>query len=339
MTLPAQTRTVVVTGAAGFIGSHLVDQLLNDGHVVVGIDRRDPTTDKLAAVNLTDAMSHPRFTLAAADLTTDDIDTLLVGTDTVFHLAAVPGVRPSWGERFPEYLASNVLGTFRLIGACVRNGVRRVVYASSSSVYGIVRAASREHDMTMPASPYGVTKLGAEQMLLAHSRRVDAPFSVIALRYFTVYGPRQRPDMAIARMLAAGLTGRLYTVFGDGSARREFTYVSDVVDATVAAARIPLPSAVLNVGGGTAVTVTEALAIAADVVGRPIPTATTAAVRGDVPQTSADLSVASDLLQYRPKVDLRTGMRRQAEWLRGLPDDLLNTFTQTSTQEHTPCLP
>ena len=220
----------------------------------------------------------------------------------------------------------------------MRAGVRRVVYASSSSVYGIVRAASREHDMTMPASPYGVTKLAAEQLLLAYARRPDAPFSVVALRYFTVYGPRQRPDMAVARMLAAGVTGQPYTLFGDGSARREFTYVSDVVDATVAAARILLPSAVLNVGGGTTVTVTEALATAADVVGRPIATLTTSPVSGDVPQTSADLSVASGLLHYRPKVDLRTGMSRQAEWLRGLPDDLLRTFIPSVTQEHPTCL-
>ncbi|MDQ1496597.1 MAG: hypothetical protein QOG69_3080 [Actinomycetota bacterium] len=338
MTVPTQAKAVVVTGAAGFIGSHLVDRLLDDGHVVVGIDRRDPTTDALAAVNLTDAMNHPQFTLAAADLTADDIDELLVGADTVFHLAAVPGVRPSWSERFPEYVASNVLGTFRLIGACVRSGVPRVVYASSSSVYGIVQAASREHDMTMPASPYGVTKLAAEQMLLAHSRRADAPFSVIALRYFTVYGPRQRPDMAIARMLAAGLTGQPYTLFGDGSARREFTYVSDVVDATIAAARVRLPSAVVNVGGGETVSVSDALTIAADVVGRPVPTVATAPVRGDVPQTSADLSVAAGLLHYRPKVDLRTGMRRQTQWLRGLPDDLLRNFTPTANQECTGCL-
>jgi nucleoside-diphosphate-sugar epimerase len=253
---PAATAPrVLVTGAAGFIGSHLTEALLRTGHEVVGLDRRDPRTHSTAAVNLAGVLDHPRFTFRAADIVTGDLSEAVRGCDTVYHLAGLPGVRASWGERFAEYVAVNINGTARVLEAAATAGVRRLVFASSSSVYGSVVRPSRESDMTRPISPYGVSKLAAEQLCLANAARGD--LSVCALRYFTVYGPRQRPDMAIGRVLAAVLDGAAMTLFGDGGQQREFTYVSDVVAATMAAGAAPDPAPIVNVGGGASVTMLE----------------------------------------------------------------------------------
>jgi nucleoside-diphosphate-sugar epimerase len=187
-------------------------------------------------------------------------------------------------------------------------------------------APSGEHDQTMPVSPYGVTKLAGEQLCLAYAKRPDSRLSVTALRYFTVYGPRQRPDMAIARMLAAALTGAQYTIFGDGTQRREFTYVDDVVAATIAAADIDSPAAVINIGGGSSVSMTGVIAVAREVTGYPFPLTAVHAQPGDVHATAADLTTARLLLGYEPSTDLRAGMARQADWLRGLSPDLLRIY-------------
>src|SRR5262249_55301673 len=200
-----------------------------------------------------------------------DLDTVVAGADRVYHLAAVPGVRASWGPRFAAYVATNIMGTQRLVAACERAEVRRLVYASSSSVYGVTTAARREGDPTRPISPYAVTKLAGEQLCLAHAGRPDTALSVVALRYFTVYGPRQRPDMAIGRVLAAALSGARYTLFGDGTQRRDFTYVNDVVDATIAASHPSVPTTVVNVGGGSCVSLIDLLGVAREVTGCPVP--------------------------------------------------------------------
>jgi nucleoside-diphosphate-sugar epimerase len=325
--LAREDTTAVVTGAAGFVGSHLVDRLLALGHEVIGLDRRAPSRDVLAALNLTNALTHPRFRLVEAELDTADLDAVVGGAGCVFHCAAVPGVRASWGARFARYAATNIVGTHRLVGACERAGVRRLVYCSSSSVYGTAGCPSRESDLTRPASPYGVTKLAGEQLCLAHAARVDTTLTVVALRYFSVYGPRQRPDMAIGRVLAAALSGARYTLFGDGTQRRDFTYIDDVVDATIAAAHQDVPTMVLNVGGGSPASLIDVIGIARDVTGRPVPLTAVAAAAGDVPATAADLSLACAVLGYRPRVDLRAGMARQAQWLRGLAPELLARIT------------
>jgi nucleoside-diphosphate-sugar epimerase len=321
---------VVVTGAAGFVGSHLVDRLLDVGHVVVALDRRDLAVDPVARLNLASALTHPRCRWVEADLTQMHFDTVLDGVDTVFHLAAVPGVRKSWGTGFPGYVTANVLATNQLLGACVRAGVRRLVYASSSSVYGPIVTASKETHATAPLSPYGVTKLAGEQLCLAHAMRPGSRLTVVALRFFSVYGPRQRPDMAIGRMLAAALSGTPYTLFGDGTQRRDFTYVGDVVEATVAAGRADASAIVVNVGGGTSVSMAEALRHAGGVIGSPVRVNAVATQAGDVAVTAADLSVARALLGYRPRTDLRSGMTVQAEWLRSLPSSLLGAFAPRS---------
>ncbi|MEV0157778.1 NAD-dependent epimerase/dehydratase family protein [Micromonospora sp. NPDC050686] len=321
------TARVAVTGAAGFIGSHVVDALLARGMQVVGLDRRRLGQDALADENLATAAGNPLFTPLCRDLATDRLDDTLEGCDIVFHLAARPGVRPSWGAEFHDYAQSNVLGTHRLLDACARSGVRRLVYASSSSVYGPAERPSREDDRTNPVSPYGVSKLAAEQLCLAYARRPDSRLSVVALRYFTVYGPRQRPDMAIGRLLFAAYTGLPVTLFGDGSQRREFTYITDVVSATIAAAHIDTRCAVVNVGGGASVSMRGAIQEASTVTGRHIPVQVADAQPGDVPATSADLTLAGRLLGYWPTVGLHEGMARQSSWLVNLSRDRLAAFT------------
>ncbi|PSK65014.1 dTDP-glucose 4,6-dehydratase [Micromonospora sp. MH33] len=318
--------TAVVTGAAGFIGSHLAEALLAQGYTVIGIDQRSPRTDPVAHANLQNAEGHPRFSCVNADLMDADLDSLVKDARYVFHLAAVPGVRSSW-TGFPRYAAANILATERVLAACVRQGVPRLIYASSSSVYGVTGAPSRESEPTVPISPYGVSKLAGEQLCLAHAKRPGSRLSVIALRYFTVYGPRQRPDMAIGRVLAAALTGQQYTLFGDGTQRREFTYVKDVVEATMAAATADVSAAVVNVGGGSSVSMIDVLGMARQVVGQPVPLMVSATQDGDVPATAADLTLARVLLGYRPDTDLRTGMARHAEWLRRMSADQLNLYT------------
>jgi nucleoside-diphosphate-sugar epimerase len=328
---------VVVTGAAGFIGSHLVQGLLDRNFDVVGLDRRSPRSDTTARLNLHETLGHPRFSLVEGDLLHADLGPLLQDVGCVFHLAAVPGVRSSWA-RFEDYVAVNILATERLLRACVHAGTRKLVYASSSSVYGMVNAPSGENDPTLPVSPYGVTKLAGERLCLAYATRPGSRLSVTALRYFTVYGPRQRPDMAIARILTAAMTGEQYTIFGDGTQRREFTYVADVVDATVAATDVDVPAAVVNVGGGSSASLIDVIGMAREVTGNPVPLTAVDRQAGDVPATAADLTLARRLLGYQPRVDLRTGMSRHAEWLRRLPPHLLRTYTPppATTEQETP---
>lgn len=314
---------VMVTGAAGFIGSHLVDALLALGHKVIAADRRSVHDDMIATSNLAQAREYGRLRLHTVELATGDLDRLVTGVDTVFHLAAVPGVRSSWGVRFGDYVTSNVVATHRLLSACERTGVRRLVFASSSSVYGTANGPSRESDPTGPISPYGVTKLAAEHLCVAHAGRPDTGLTVAALRYFTVYGPRQRSGMAIRQVLLGALTGADVPLYGDGQQRREFTYVDDVVTATLAAATAEVTAAVVNVGGGSSVTMRDVVELAGEITGRPVPIVMADPQAGDVAATEADLSVARQVLGYQPTVGLREGMARQADWLAELPESLL----------------
>ena len=311
---------VVVTGAAGFIASHLTDALLALGHEVVAVDRRSVRNDPVAASNLEAALTCSRLRLRRLDLADDDLDEVLAGADIVFHLAALPGVRDSWGSRFTDYVTSNIVATDRLLAACERAAVRRLVFASSSSVYGSASAPSREDGPTGPISPYGVTKLAAEHLCLAHVRRPDTSLTATALRYFTVYGPRQRPGMAIGRVLLAALTGTPVPLFGDGRQRREFTYVEDVVTATMAAASAPETNVVINVGGGTSVSMIDVVDRITRLTGRDVRLINASRQAGDVTDTRADTDLAWRLLGFRPVVDLDEGLARQLQWLIDLPD-------------------
>jgi UDP-glucuronate 4-epimerase len=306
----------VVTGVSGFIGSHLAEALLLQGCQVIGIDRRAPAHDRLAADNLAGPLSEPGFRLVEGDLADLDLIPLLKGASAVFHLAGVPGVRSSWGERFADYLTSNVMATQRLLEACGDVGVPRAVVASSSSVYGdSVGRASREDDLPAPLSPYGVTKLAAERLCLAYAVKAGHRTSVVALRYFSVYGPRQRPDMAIGRILQATLTGRPLRLYGDGTQCRDFTYVGDAVAATIAAAMAPVRAEVVNVGGGHSVSMLDVLACATQITGRDVPVTRDADRPGDVDITEADLTKAREVLGYVPSVSLAEGIERQWRFL------------------------
>ncbi|MET8540966.1 NAD-dependent epimerase/dehydratase family protein [Kitasatospora sp. NPDC004799] len=305
-------KRVVVTGAAGFIGSHLVDALLAAGVTVVGVDRRDPATDPVAAANLGAALGRPDFTFVVADLATCPLAALFLHADAVFHFAGLPGVRGSWGERFAEYTACNVFATERVLAACEDVRVPRLVYASSSSVYGtILEGASGEKRTPTPESPYAVSKLAGEQLCLAHAGKASSAVTAVALRLFTVYGPRQRPDMLIGRALAAALGGPVLDLYGSGDQRRDFTYVGDVVQAAVAAATAGIGSTVLNIGAGVSTSVLDVLAAIEELTGHPVPVTRLPAKAGDVDATLADRSRAGELLGWKPRTALVQGISRQ----------------------------
>jgi nucleoside-diphosphate-sugar epimerase len=306
----------LITGVAGFIGSHLAAELLRQNWLVTGVDTRSPASDPVAAENLLGLTAEGRFQFIQADVVVADLAILLEGVRAVFHFAALPGVRKSWGDRFADYLTCNVLGTQRLLEACAMVEVPRLVFASSSSIYGSAGGApSRESDPLVPLSPYGVSKLAAERLCLAYASRAGAVTSVVALRYFTVYGPRQRPDMAISRIMRAALSGNAMSLYGTGEQRRDFTYISDAVNATIAAAAADARAEAVNVGSGTSATLTDALESVAALAGASVPVLRRVAQPGDVEATWADLAKARHLLGYKPQVTLATGLRQQWEWL------------------------
>ncbi|WP_235445503.1 NAD-dependent epimerase/dehydratase family protein [Streptomyces sioyaensis] len=309
-------RRALVTGAAGFIGSHLAHALLQTGTTVIGVDRRDPAREQTAATNMAALHGLPGYMHITADLLTCAIDPLLIDADVIFHLAGIPGVRPSWGPEFSEYVNSNILATQRLMDAATRMHVPRLVVASSSSVYGPTNGGpSVEGDHPRPASPYAVTKLAEEQLCLAHASRADCPTSVIALRYFTVYGPRQRPDMFTHRALHAAMTGEPLRLYGDGHQRRDFTYIDDAVAATISAASAPIDTGIVNVGGGANASLLDVINIANRLAGREIQIYADNVRNGDVLTTRADPRRAQSVLGWQPTVDLPTGMRAQMQAL------------------------
>jgi nucleoside-diphosphate-sugar epimerase len=320
MSLPAGADPgyVVVTGVAGFIGSHLAEALLERGHEVVGIDAFTPyysPRDKRA--NLAQLRRRPGFWLVEDDLTRMELDAWLDGASVVFHQAAQPGVRSSWGTDFPRYVANNVLATQRLLEACLRAGVPRLVAASSSSVYGDAPSyPTAEESVTRPVSPYGVTKLAAEHLCLAYARAAPS-MAVATLRYFTVYGPRQRPDMGFRRFLEAALEGRPIVVYGDGQQTRDFTYVADAVRANLLAMTAPIRADAVNVGGGRRVTLQEAIDTVGQVTGCRLRIERRPALAGDARHTGADGTRAEALLGYRPQVKLVEGLTAEAAWLSG----------------------
>jgi UDP-glucuronate 4-epimerase len=307
----------LVTGVAGFVGSHLAERLLADGWRVVGVDAFTdyyPRTEKEA--NVAVAAEDPAFELIEADLSSAPLEPLLRDRPTIFHLAAQPGVRGSFGDGFPTYLRDNLLATQRMFEAACEAGCARVVWASSSSVYGDAAAyPCRENETpTAPRSPYGMTKRACED--LAGIYRVQG-LDAVGLRYFTVYGPRQRPDMAIRRLCEAALARTTFPIYGEGDQIRDFTYVDDVVDATVRAARAEAPPPILNVGGSQSATLMHVIETIGELAGHEIELDRHPVQRGDVRRTGADTSLARETLGWEPQVQLRDGLAATVEWARG----------------------
>lgn len=307
---------ILVTGVAGFIGSHLVDRLLEAGHEVWGVDCfTDYYPRDAKQRNLSWALSRERFRFVEGDLLRLDLDGLVGGVDGVVHLAGEPGVRSSWGERFSVYTERNIQTTQRLLEAASRNGLERFVYASSSSVYGPDYGKPVAEDTPCrPSSPYGLSKLAAEELVRLYGREHNVPATI--LRYFTVYGPRQRPEMALSRFISLASRGEPVEVFGDGSQMREMTYVSDIVEATMAALAMrpqSLPRA-YNVGGGTRTTVRDLVRLVGEIMGERMEVGYGSPVSGEVRSTWADSGRAARELGYEPGVALEEGIEAQIRW-------------------------
>lgn len=308
---------VLVTGVAGFIGSHLAERLLSLGCEVVGVDAFTEGYSRSRKLrNLEGALAHSGFELVEGDILDLNLEKVLRGVDGVAHMAGEPGVRRGWGDDFRVYVERNVLSTRRLLEAARGSSAGKFVYASSSSVYGPCGHPVTEESPRRPASPYGLSKLAAEEVVRFYREEWGVPATM--LRYFTVYGPRQRPEMALSRFIEAALRGEPVEVFGDGEQRRDMTHVSDVVRATVAALEAPGAYArgTYNVSGGRQVSVNEMLDLVSRAVGRPSQAVYAGEARGDVRSTWADLGRARRELGYRPRVGLEAGVASQVEWAR-----------------------
>jgi UDP-glucose 4-epimerase len=316
--MTAMPKRCLVTGCAGFIGSHLAERLIQLGHTVVGIDNfsdfypRAVKEDYLAWLK-----GQPAFTFVEGDLAQMDLAPWLEGVEWAFHQAAQAGVRSSWGNDFAIYTQSNVLATQRLLEAAKGSPtLQAFIYASSSSVYGDAeRYPTREDFLPQPISPYGVTKLAGEHLCRLYARAYGVP--AVSLRYFTVYGPRQRPDMAFHRFIRAILANAPLIIYGDGMQTRDFTFVGDIVEANLLAAGRGRPGEVYNIGGGSRVTVRQVIALLEEIIGRPARVEFAPAQKGDVLHTAADISKAARELGYQPKYSLREGLAQEVAWLEG----------------------
>jgi len=307
-----------VTGVAGFIGSTLAERLLDDGADVVGIDCfSDYYPRSMKERNLSGALKHPRFRFVEAAIQDADLAALLNDRTHVFHLAAQAGVRKSWGSDFAIYTVNNIQATQVLLEACARLTMERVVYSSSSSVYGDhVPMPMREDALPQPVSPYGVSKLAAEQLCYLYFANYGVP--AVSLRYFTVYGPRQRPDMGFHKFLRATILGEPISVYGDGEQTRDFTFVADAVHANIAAATRGIPGRVYNIGGGSRVSVNEVLNMIGRVAGRRPIVTVDPVQKGDMRHTYADTWLAKTDLGFAPTVGLEEGLAAEYEWLAGI---------------------
>jgi len=306
----------LVTGCAGFIGSCLTERLLELDHEVMGIDCFiDYYSREVKERNLEIVKNNENFQLIPYSLLDLDLVEILDDVDYVFHQAAQAGVRHSWGINFEIYTRNNILATQKLLEACRRSDVKRVIYASSSSVYGDTESLPmRETDLPKPISPYGVSKLAGEHLCHLYCKNYD--ISSISLRYFTIYGPRQRPDMAFNKFIRAILNEREILVYGDGEQTRDFTYVDDAITANILAMNSDKREGVYNIGGGSRTTINNCIKILEEIIGKKAKVRNIEAERGDMWHTYADTSRAAEELGYKPGISLREGLEREVEWLR-----------------------
>jgi len=307
----------LVTGCAGFIGSHLSEKLVESGFEVVGIDSfTDYYDQKIKEANVEDLVKSPNFNLVKKDLLGVDLDKLLEGVDYIFHHAAQPGVIASWGTRFEAYINNNILATQRLLEATKKVSLKSFIFASSSSVYGDCELPMREDRLLSPVSPYGVSKLACESLCYSYWKNFGIP--VVSLRYFTVYGPRQRPDMAFHKFIKAMLQGEEITIYGDGNQTRDFTYIEDAVKANFLVMEKDCSGEVFNIGGGTHTKVNEVTGLLEKLMGKRAHIRHINPQKGDMRDTLADIGKAKRLLDYDPRFDLTKGIKKEIEWLKGI---------------------
>ena len=309
---------LLITGAAGFIGSHLVETLLAQGHQVIGIDNfLDYYPRWMKEKNLEGVRNQRGFEFIEADLLETDLVSLVKRLEGVIHLAAQAGVRASWGENFRTYSDNNVLATQRLLEACRGEGIKKFIYASSSSLYGDTDdLPMREESILRPVSPYGVSKAAGEYLAYLYYKNFG--LSTVALRFFTVYGPRQRPDMAFHRFFRAGREGKPLVVWGDGEQSRDFTFISDIVQGCLRALEAGRDGAVYNIGGGTRRTLNEILEAMRRITGKPMEVNYQPVQKGDVRHTGASLEKIKKELGYNPQVSMKEGLELEWEWVQDL---------------------
>jgi nucleoside-diphosphate-sugar epimerase len=310
----------IVTGAAGFIGSHIAEALLKQGETVIGVDQfNDYYSPALKWSNVDHFADHPNFTLIEGDIQTLDWPSLLDGVTVIYHQAAQAGVRASWGSSFRAYTERNINATQVMLEAAKdAKHLQRFIYASTSSIYGNAETLpTSELIPPQPVSPYGITKLAAERLCGLYHDNFGVPFC--ALRYFTVYGPRQRPDMGFHKFFKAAIAGEAIPIYGDGQQTRDFTFISDAVAANLAAAKAPAAvGEIFNIGGGSRVVLADVLDMMEAIVGFPIKRNHIENARGDARHTAADVSKAQRLLGYAPEVSLRLGLEQEWEWIQQL---------------------
>ncbi|MBD2453652.1 NAD-dependent epimerase/dehydratase family protein [Nostoc sp. FACHB-87] len=311
---------IIVTGAAGFIGSHVAEVLLKQGEEVIGIDEFNDYYDPiLKRKNIALLNCWSNFKLIEGNIQFLDWQNLLQDVEIIYHQAAQAGVRASWGDGFRAYTERNINSTQVLLEAAKdAKHLKRLVFASTSSVYGDAETLpTHESICPHPVSPYGITKLAAERLCGLYQKNFNVP--IVALRYFTVYGPRQRPDMAFHKFFKAILQNEAIPIYGDGQQTRDFTFVSDVVAANLAAASAAeAVGKIFNIGGGSRVVLTEVLDTMAEIVGQPIKKNYIEKAMGDARHTAADISQAQKILGYQPQVSLREGLTQEWQWVKGL---------------------
>ena len=312
--------THIVTGVAGFIGSNLAQKLLEQGDQVIGIDQFNDYYDpSLKRKNAHILAKYPEFKLIEADIQALDWRQLLQGVEVLFHQAAQAGVRASWGDGFRQYTERNINATQIILEAAKETpSLQRMVFASTSSVYGNAETMPTPETLCpQPVSPYGITKLAAERLCWLYHQNFNVP--VTALRYFTVYGPRQRPDMAFHKFFQAAIAGKPIGIYGDGKQTRDFTFISDAVAANLAAAVVPEAlGEVFNIGGGSRVVLLDVLDTMEKVIGKPIERLHQGLARGDARHTAADVTKARTILGYNPQVSLAEGLAQEWQWIQGL---------------------
>jgi nucleoside-diphosphate-sugar epimerase len=307
------SKSVLITGAAGFIGSHLAERCLSLGWRVTAIDAfTDYYPESLKRLNIEAAAEHPACTVIEGNLLDLELAPMLDDMAVVFHLAAQPGVRASWDD-FHLYTSLNVLATQRLLQAASVASLDRFVVASSSSIYGDAEMLPMREDVTpRPVSPYGITKVATEHLAQIYWRNFGVP--TVCLRYFTVFGPRQRPDMAVNRLIACALEGKPFQVFGDGNQTRDFTFVTDAVSGTIAAAHCGVPGSAYNIGGGSCRSMNEVLDIVGTLIGSPVERVHSDRRIGDARDTAAAIGRARSELGFEPSSTFEEGLRAQLEW-------------------------